>query len=73
MELGIIIAVVLVLGFGVFLYKKSKEDKKQRMDSGLVYFKEKNEDADERGQQIISTVGTREGVVGSDSNRKSKN
>ena len=68
MELGIIIAIVLVLGFGAFLYKKSKEDKKKRVDSSAVYFKQKDENADEKGQQIISTVGTKEGVVGSKSN-----
>lgn len=35
MELGIIVAIALVLGFGVFLYKKSKEDKKKRVDANV--------------------------------------
>lgn len=35
MELGIIISILLLVGFGAFLYKKSKEDKKKRMDSNV--------------------------------------
>lgn len=68
MELGIIVGIILVLGFGAFLYKKSKEDKKKRMDPGTVYFKQKDENADDEGQKIISTVGTKEQVTGSNPN-----
>lgn len=35
MELGIIVSILLLVGFGVFLYKKSKEDKKKRVDSNI--------------------------------------
>lgn len=68
MDIGIIISLVLLVGFGAFLYKKSKEDKKKRMDPGNVYFKKKDENSDEEGQKIISTVGTKEQVTGSNPN-----
>lgn len=35
MELGIIISILLLVAFGAFLYKKSKEDKKKKVDANI--------------------------------------